>query len=284
MESLVLRDAEWLLQFDRFSSSLRAINPVKTLILLRSGTRTCSTLRSRRIGIVNLTVFFLPIILKNRFKQERGCMCLMEALSSHAQTLETLHCDSGPHTLPFPPPQQEGHPRTCYVAVRTLSLVCDSSSRAHSDLASLAKTFPNVTSLTLMCNPYKSPFVFRTPISQFLPDWEKPNLEREGCWTVLAQCSGDLASLYDTGLRVTCHIVNLRVQDIVDFENLAMLNTVIATTRPKCLRVRVDRLDALRGIIAALHTPEFRALETMHIFLGYMARSCTTSMFPLPGH
>ncbi|RDX43717.1 hypothetical protein OH76DRAFT_1560147 [Lentinus brumalis] len=280
LETLVLCEAERLLKFDRFASSFRTTNPVKTLILQDSGPQTCSALQTLGFCLVDLTVSFGRYV--SWPKSENGLggdgwSHLIDSLSSHSHTLEVLRCDSGPsgvslprHSLPSTSTPSRA-PRARFGAVRTLGLVCTpSSSRSKTpfDLASLVHMFPNVNSLELIPNSYRGSIASRIASSESPGATDKAaNLEHGGCWAVLTKCSGELASLCSIGL--VCHVVDLYIWDEIDSdEQLAMLVPIVLSVRPKCLRLAVEGVETLGGVISALRNPGVEALEMLHVVLA----------------
>ncbi|KAI0705282.1 hypothetical protein C8T65DRAFT_696409 [Cerioporus squamosus] len=274
LETLILREAEPILMFDRFSSSLRATNPVKNLILLHSGPRTCSALQSVRVPLVNLTVSFMRYNV-TQWRPGDPWSHLIGALSSHAQTLETLRCDSCPPgqaifqpqrllpgtSTPFTPVPS---PPVRFGAVRTLGFGFGPGGQV--DLASLVHTFPNVTSLELIPNPFDPSTVPGNSFSGSSVDGKRAILDRDDCWAVLTKCSGELASLYSLG--IACHVADLCVWgEVQGDETLVKLATVISTVRPKCLRLSGSGLRALGGLTSCLRKPEFEMVETLHLVI-----------------
>ncbi|RPD58118.1 hypothetical protein L227DRAFT_577473 [Lentinus tigrinus ALCF2SS1-6] len=281
LESLTLRDADCLLQYARIASA-RGTRNTERLVYRRSGPRACSALKSLNCSLVSLTISFGEYLGfywddVEELRTMDSWSYLLDALSPHAQTLETFRCDydipnaCGPH----PPsssssPQQNTPHKLCFSAVRTLGLVCDLYPAGPIDVASLLPTFPNVTHLEIVPMFFKRHTDTLTPLGQSLRERNKAIFERDGCWAALEKCSGELGDLYNLGL--VCHVVDLCIWSRIEHNyHLSMLATIVSTTRPKVLRLRVEYIlfTFLAQVTKALRDSAFKSLDTLHIIIRH---------------
>lgn len=265
LETFILREAECLLQSHRVSSSLRALNPVKNLVLHNSGPKACSLIRNLPFRLVNLTISFIDDVLwpgVGGGLEGGEWSHLIYSLSPHSQTLETLRYTPRPRS-------RSPHSALCRVAsaltqrpsarfgaVRTLGLTCNIW---QSHIATLVPMFPNVTCLELLQNP---PSGFLYPF--YRPEWKRVALNRGDYWAALTKCSGALGAVYSSGLA--CPVAELCIWGEVHYdEDFAMLTTVVAATQPKCLRLDAIGLADLRGVNSALR--DIEGLGQLHMVL-----------------
>ncbi|RPD58110.1 hypothetical protein L226DRAFT_614935 [Lentinus tigrinus ALCF2SS1-7] len=272
LESLTLREAEWLLQYGCVASALRT-SKIQRLIIGGSGPRACSALKFLSYSLVSLTVSFKSSAIWSHVEGLQtmdGWSYLLDSLSPHVQTLEIFRCDSLPPATPSHQPNPSSSSRQitrhnlCFSTVRTLGLFCSLLPRGQIDVASLFPTFPNVTRLEIMSMPLQNP----AESLQSLRESNTAIFKRGGCWAALENCSGELASLYTLGL--VCHVVDLCIwSQVEDDDDLSMLAAVVSATRPKVLRLSVDGpFTLLTEVTKALRDAGFKSLETLHLILN----------------
>lgn len=271
LERLTLGDASSFLKYDHFIGALRTSKSVKALRLQASGHETCRALRTLQFGLVGLTISFDKFA--NWFGEEdlqperppvNLWQYLLYMISPHAQSLENFRCNALPQNRPLQLPVSATP--TCFPTTTTLGLVCDLRPRGQIDVASLSSTFPNVTCLELLA---PSPHHL-SPFDQLRIARENNQriLESHGCWAALQKCSGDLSSLYISGLGT-------RVDDLCIWgsvegrEALKMLVAILGAMRPCILRLNVEGLDTLSDIASALRASEGDVLRTLHIIVTF---------------
>ncbi|RPD58106.1 hypothetical protein L226DRAFT_561911 [Lentinus tigrinus ALCF2SS1-7] len=279
LESLTLRDAEWLLQHGCLASTLPRTN-IERLTMRDSGPRACSALKSLNCSLTSLTISCKGYAVwedAEELQTMDGWSYLLSPLSPHAQTLETFRCDSLPPPAPSrsfqlvvfsSSPRPMIRPTVCFSAVRNLCLsirLVHPEFHGHIEVASLLPTFPNVTHLEIVSRIFQRPAHSLSGLGQSLLERNKETFKQYGCWATLKKCSGELASLYTLGL--VCHVVDLCIwSQVEDDDDLSMLAAVVSATRPKVLRLSVDGPFTL--ITKALRDAAFESLETLHIILN----------------